>query len=271
MEIRKLLGCLLTLFCSAAYTSEPLPAWQGLAFEQHTLWATAQSVISLDARPGAGDNWQLTVSSSVARSSEEIILSFSADTGRAARRTRLSRGKDQRVKTYVYGEDAIVRERREPTGQRELPQSEWPLSSEREINYPGDPNQPPVTTSYALTVLADRFRQSGESSAQYVVHTDLNFYRVTLSRGESKVIDVDYTLQGDGQVSGKRRADCILVRAVPEGPQEDKADFSLLGLGGEISLYYDKESGLLLQLRGVAPRLGKTSIDLTAATLRDTP
>ena len=104
-----------------------------------------------------------------------------------------------------------------------------------------------------------------------MVHTDLNFYRITLSRGESKVIDVDYTLQGDGQVRGKRRADCILVRAEPEGPQEDKADFSLLGLGGEISLYYDTESGLLLQLRGVAPRLGKTSIDLTAATLRDTP
>lgn len=271
MEIRKLLGCLLAVFCSVAHTSPSLPAWQGLAFEQQTLWATAQSAISLDAVPGHADTWQLTVSSSVARSSEEVILTFKADSGRAVRRTRLSRGKDQRVKTYDYGAQTILRERRDPAGRPELPMSDWRLKSRRELPYPGDPEQPPVTADYALIVLADRFRQSDQSSAQYLVHTDLNFYRVTLSRGESNVLDVDYTLQGGGQVSGRRNTDRILVRAEPEGPQEDEEDFSLLGLTGEINLFYDPESGLLLRIRGVAPRIGKTSINLTAATLRETP
>ena len=42
-------------------------------------------------------------------------------------------------------------------------------------------------------------------------------------------------LQGQGRVDGKRRAEVVILRAQPEGVAEDKADFSLLGLSGEIS------------------------------------
>jgi hypothetical protein len=165
----------------------------------------------------------------------------------------------------------VVRERREPDGSPNLPQSDWRLKSRREIPYPGDPEQPPVTVAYALTVLADRFRQSDSKSAEYIVHTDLNFYRVTLSRGKNTVVDVDYELKGEGRISGEREAEVVVVSAKPEGQQQDKPDFSLLGLGGTIRLHYDAGSGLLLRLQGRAPRIGKTSIELTAATLRETP
>jgi hypothetical protein len=270
MVIKKVLGCLLSVFCSLAHASPQLPAWQGLAFEQRTLWATAQSVISVDPLSGDEGLWQLTASSSVVRNSEEVIVRFRADSGRVVQRTRLSRGRDQRVKAYEYGDRSIIRERREPAGSPEQPQSEWQLKSRRELPYPGDPDRPPVTSSYALTVLADRFRLSGAPSAEYLVHTDLNFYRVTLSRGETAVVEVDYRLKGEGRVSGEREAQIIKVRAVPEGPQEDEADFSLLGLSGDISLFYDAGSGLLLKLQGQAPRIGQTSIELTAATLHAT-
>ena len=270
MGIRKLFGCLLSVFCSLSHASPQLPAWQGLAFEQRTLWATAQSVNSVDALPGDGGLWQLTATSSVVRNSEEVIVRFKADSGRAVQRTRLSRGRDQRVKAYDYGDRSIIRERRDPAGKPDLPQSDWQLTSRRELPYPGDPERPPVTTAYALIVLADRFRLSDAPTAEYLVHTDLNFYRVSLSRGESAVVDVDYQLKGEGRISGARPAQVILVSAAPEGAQEDEADFSLLGLSGDISLFYDAESGLLLKLQGQAPRIGKTSIKLTAATLQAT-
>jgi len=259
------------LFCSAGNTLPQLPAWQGLAYEQRTLWATAQSVISVDEVPGEDGIWALTASSSVARNSEEVIVSFKAGSGRALKRTRLSRGRDQRVKIYSYGERTVVRERRDPDGSPDLPQSDWQVKSRREIPYPGDPEQPPVTVAYALTVLADRFRQSDEESVEYVVHTDLNFYRVTLSRGGTAVVDVNYELKGEGRISGEREAEVIVVSATPAGQQEDEPDFSLLGLGGPIRLHYDTGSGLLLRLQGRAPRIGNTSIELTAATLREAP
>ena len=271
MEIKKYLGCMLALCCSLAQASPQLPVWQGLAFEQRTLWATAQSVISVDEVPDQAGVWSLTASSSVARNSEEVIVNFRADSGRVIDRKRLSRGRDQRVKIFQYGERSVVRERRDPAGKPELPQSEWQLKSHREIPYPGNPDQPPITASYALVVLADRFRQSTDTSAQYVVLTDLNFYRVTLSRGDSTEVKVDYQLEGKGRIRGERKADVIQITAEPEGTPEDKPDFSLLGLSGEVSLLFDQESGLLLQLQGRAPRIGKTSISLTAATLHDTP
>jgi hypothetical protein len=269
MKINNIMGCLFALLSSVAMGSPELPVWQGLAFEQRTLWATARSAISIDAVPEQEDIWTLTATSSVARNSEEVIVTLQADSGRVVDRKRLSRGRDQRVKTYEYGEASVVRERREPADGTGLPQSEWNLTSRREIPYPGDPGQPPITAAYALVVLADRFRQSGAPTAQYRVLTDLNFYRVSLSRGADTAVEVDYELKGRGRIRGERQAEVILVRAEPDGPQEDKPDFSLLGLSGEISLLFEAGSGLLLELRGRAPRIGNTSISLTAATLHD--
>ena len=50
-----------------------------------------------------------------------------------------------------------------------------------------------------------------------------------------------------------------------------KDDFSLLGLQGEIILLFDRNSGLPLQIRGEAPRIGSTEINLKSATLRAAP
>jgi hypothetical protein len=60
----------------------------------------------------------------------------------------------------------------------------------------------------------------------------------------------------------------VALQVNPEGELSDKADFSLLGLQDEIILFFDKNSGLPLQVRGVAPRIGATEIDLKSVTLR---
>jgi hypothetical protein len=101
------------------------------------------------------------------------------------------------------------------------------------------------------------------------VHTDHNFYLVILSRGEAREIEVNYQLNGQERVTGTQRAQQVRLQVSPLGPEEDKADFSLLGLSGDISLLLASDSGLPLQLRGVAPRIGETSIQLKTASLRE--
>ena len=50
---------------------------------------------------------------------------------------------------------------------------------------------------------------------------------------------------------------------------EKKNDFRLLGLNGEIILFFDRVTGLPLQIRGQAPRIGATEINLKSVTLRE--
>jgi hypothetical protein len=56
----------------------------------------------------------------------------------------------------------------------------------------------------------------------------------------------------------------------PINPLADKPDFMLLGLSDDISILYDSNNHLPLQLRGRAPKIGRTHIDLKAAVLRQT-
>ena len=61
----------------------------------------------------------------------------------------------------------------------------------------------------------------------------------------------------------------LLAVSSPLGEQVDKPDFSLLGLQGEIILFFDKDSGVLLQVRGTAPRIGETEVNLKTVTMRE--
>jgi hypothetical protein len=63
----------------------------------------------------------------------------------------------------------------------------------------------------------------------------------------------------------------VRLEAEPLQPLPDKPDFSLLGLSGEINIAFDSLSGIPLQLRGKAPRIGTTEINLVAATGRHPP
>jgi hypothetical protein len=102
------------------------------------------------------------------------------------------------------------------------------------------------------------------------INTEFNFYLVKLSRGDSPAIKVKYQLSGSGQtVSGSRETRAVKL-AISPLTEPDKPDFSLLGLHGEITILFDREQTLPLQLRGTAPRLGSAEINLTAATLRKT-
>ena len=246
-----------------------LPPWQTLEFEQKALWATAKSRIELVAAPQHPGQWLLSANSSVVSNSEEVHLRLLATSGQLVSRSRLSRGKNQRLKTYDYRPQYILRERRAPGPDPGQAAALWPLQSTKEVAYPDDLGAKVLTDAYALLLLAQRFGDTQTNSHQVAVHTDLNFYQVSLSRGQDTAIEVNYQLAGQGQVDGTRKARVIKLKVTALGQARDKADFRLLGLNGDIELLFDIESGLLLQLRGTAPRIGSSRISLKSATLRE--
>ena len=267
------LGYLLLGISLHATATEPasvtLPDWKVLQLEQKAFWATARSRIEVKE---AGDHegaWTLAATSSVVGNSEEVEVTLEPGSGQVITRSRLSRGKDQRLKTFDYGPDFILRERRNHDKKSKKPPAEWPISSTHKIPYPEPRQNLAVTDDYTLLLLADRLQASSSTSKQVVVHTEFNFYSVRMTVGNGIPVMADYQVTGGEQVKGMRDTRAVVLLASPLGEQVDKPDFSLLGLQGEIILFFDKDSGLLLQVRGTAPRIGETEVNLKTVTMRE--
>ena len=250
-------------------TQSPLlPDWQILEFEHRAFFATAKSSLEIMAAPGRPGQWALSANSSVLDNSEEVFLLFSPTDGQALYRTRLSRGQNQRFKTFDYGENGVRRERRDPGQNAATTPEEWKISSIKEIAYPPLTNNKAVTDAYALVLLASQLLEEPGQSLDVVVHTEFNFYTVKMTSSSGISINVDYEIDGVGKITGKRNTNAIKLKISPLGKPLEEPDFSLLGLHGYIIMFFDKESGVLLQLLGQAPRIGKTEINLKKVVLR---
>jgi hypothetical protein len=138
------------------------------------------------------------------------------------------------------------------------------------VSYPTAASDAVVTEPYLLVLLAQRLQAQGpDKSMEVIVHTDLNFFSVRLTSGNGIPVNVDYAVTGQGVVSGSRETSAVALQVAPKGALAEDPDFSLLGLQGEIILFFDRSSGLPLQIRGVAPRIGPTAINLKSVTLRE--
>jgi hypothetical protein len=260
-------------FSQAAEQELPeLPNWQVLEYEEKAFWATAYSRLEVIPLPGDPLLWELKAESSVVNNSENLQESFDPVTGETRSRQRHSKGKEQRVKTYQYETDFILRERRNPGTDGKSAPEEWPLSYSGHINYPVKADDRVVTSTYMLILLAHRLQAQGPGqSLEVLVHTDLNFFRVRLTSGKGIPIDVDYEVTGQDSIRGKRDTMAVALHVSPEGTLAEDNDFSLLGLKPEIILFFDSKTGLPVQIRGEAPRIGATAINLKAVTMRDMP
>lgn len=265
-----LLGALLTSGIAHAADPAPggLPDWQVLEFEQKAFWATAKSRVEIIEEPDIEQRWRLTATSSVVGNSEDVTLSLSAENGQAIKRSRLSRGKDQRFKTFDYQPEYVVRERHNPGPDPATPPEQWAMSSSKEIPYPESVKGTVITDTYALLLLAQQLQGQPGASTEVVVHTDFNFYQVQMNAGKGITIPVDYQVSGGEAVTGTRDTRAVKLQISPVEPLQEKPDFSLLGLHGYIILLFDQETGQLLQLRGTAPRIGPTEINLKSMTPR---
>ena len=256
----------------ATQAAPGLPPWQVMEFEQKAFWATAKSRVEVAEKPGTDkQQWNLSATSSVVGNSEDVVVTLSASTGQVIQRSRLSSGKDKRFKTFNYQADHVVRNRRNPGPDPATPPLQWSISSSKKIDYPQSVEGAVITDAYALLLLAQRLLSSPEQVAKVVVHTDFNFYQVHMTSGKGITIPVDYQVTGGQAVSGMRETRAVKLQISPVEPLAEKPDFSLLGLHGYIILLFDQETEQLLQLRGTAPRIGPTEINLKSITPRIPP
>ena len=246
------------------------PVWQELVFERRSMWATARSRLSLGKgeQDPFGPILLLRLEGSLGSNTERETQLLATGSYSLLQRDRLTRGKNQRLKQYRYGADQVERIRREPGASEQQTPEQWPVSSRRALSFPGPGSGGVITSAQALLALAGAVIEEREQPLAVYVHTDVNFYRVRLVADGEETLDVNYTLAGGSQqVRGKRAAVVVRLETEPAGTPEDPPDLTLIGLGGEISIVLDKQTRLPLQVRGSAPRLGKTSIDLVAAEL----
>lgn len=289
LRLRSPLPWLLLCLLSGQVSAIELPAWEQLVFEQKSFWATARGVLTLseftDARGArdldsakaavASDRPQylsLEVNNYVASKSEQITLTLDAESGAARFRWRLSRGRDSRVKIHEYSDTGIARERREPPSDDPgISPADWPPTHEMQIALPPQANGRHIVATHALLVLLPTLMADPTRADDYIVHTDLNFFRLQASLSNKTAV-VDTTLTVNGEVSRKERRCRVLtlqLEPVPGNPEQP--DIMLMGMSGKIHVFIDSDSGLPLRLRGDAPRIGRAELNLIEASTRVAP
>lgn len=269
-KFRLIVGTLLLLFGAAGAAAEPTndQPWSELRFEAKSIWATALTKLTLATQESAefGQVQRLLLEGSVAKSSERDVFLLAPKTGTVLDRERFTRGKNQRIKQYAYSEKTITRTRREPGTDGTLPQQQWPISSEKTLQRPSLQECPVLTAIPALLMLAQTVPSAPNQTLTTCVHSDNNFYRVQMNKNGEETLKVNYRLAGT-KVGGKKTADVITVKVERVGAPHGPVEFSLLGLSSPVVILVGKEARLPLQVRGKAPRIGDTQINLIAATL----
>ncbi|MHA7817808.1 MAG: hypothetical protein ACX93N_15125 [Pseudohaliea sp.] len=285
----RLLPALLCLLAAALAPAAPafeLPPWQQLVFEQRNFWATARGEVNL--KKGVAPLFpesendpfvRLEIQNTVGSSIESIVVDLAPADGASLARWRLSRGRDQRLKTHRYLADSILRERREPAnggtagdGPAAFGAGDggWVSSGLTRIDLPAAAEGRTIITPHALFLLLPEFLDDPGRAGGYLVHTDLNFYRLVASPGSGETIEADFRLD-EGRVEGRRGTRVLRVRAEPLAGNPEGQDFELMGLSGDIVFLIDRVTGLPLRIRGEAPRIGGAELNLVEAHSRPAP
>jgi len=279
-----LLACLL----SGPAQAMQMPPWQQLVFEQKSFWATARGVLTLseftDAR-GARDldsaqateaerssgYLSLEVNNYVASNSEQITLTLDAATGEARFRWRLSRGRDSRVKIHEYHDSLIARERREPpAGDDSVSPADWPATHEMNMPLPPQAAGRHIVATHGLLVLLPTLLEDTSRADDYLVHTDLNFFRLEADLSDT-IVTIGNTLTVDGERRRQdRRCQVLTLRMEPLPGNPEEPDVMLMGMSGKIHVFIDMATGLPLRLRGDAPHIGSAELNLIEASTRNT-
>lgn len=259
----------LILAGGAAWAELPAPDWQALVFEKRSFWGIARAEVGIRAGAQCDDEgWRLIVDSSLPGMRETVDLTMSCEAGNLRQRNRVSQGGEQRLKIWRYDGHAITRDRHEPPSDPELADRsprDWPLSSRLSITLPDAAKNGTVISPSALfALLGDLVDQPGRGDL--IVNTDLNFYRLEISRRDQELDLGEELAWGDQRLRGRRSVYRLRLHAepLPGNPEDD--DFSFMGLSGDIEIDVDRDTGLPLRISGRAPRIGDTVLRLMVAS-----
>lgn len=200
-----------------------------------------------------------------------ISLWFDPD-GSAFQRTQTDTGSKQRVKTYRILQNGFYsREVKPKENEQALPPNKWTQLGHGAKTFKKLPSAGSVITEptalYYL-VSASSLNKPGDKFQEYIF-TKHGIYQLNLHAVDYKKIEVYYA----SREGGKKRSISddeyntlhIRMNAVPIDPSE-KDDFDFLGMKGDIDLYIDPDTRVLVQISGKADVVGYTDIMLQEVT-----
>ena len=195
--------------------------------------------------------------------------------GTAFQRTQTDTGKKHRVKTYRILKNGFYSRQAKPReNEKALPPSKWTDIGEgnNEFNMlapPGTIIAEPTALYYLVS--ASPLNKPGDTFEQYIF-TKHGIYRLDLRAVDYQNIEVNFETNQSGNKSTVYNDEFktlhISVNPVAIDPAA-KGDFDLLGLKGEIDLYLDPETRVLVQISGAIDIVGYTDIKLKAVSFQD--
>lgn len=218
---------------------------------------------------------------------ERVSLWVEPAAGSLLQRCRVAYGRnDRRAKCYRYQDELVFRERREedspgsPEGSAAewlssepasdfVPQ--WPVSSQQKLRLPSriapDAGLVSPLVLFPLASVAP-FDRVGDKTAVYV-HTDQDFYRVSMRFAGHEATRVDYEqLAPSGarrQIDGSRKV--MVIDIEPTALTNPDEEFELLGLTPPLQLLLDPHTRVPLEIRGRTSWVGRGQVQLKRVQL----
>ena len=221
--------------------------------------------------PRMDPSYRIDLDTKILRRKSFISLWFDPN-GSAFQRTQTDTGSKQRVKTYrilnngYYSLQAKPKEHE--TG---LPPNKWTDRGEGERTFNKLPSADAVIaepTALYYLVSASNLDKPGDKFQKYIF-TKYGIYQLNLHAVDYQNIEVNFkSRKGDKTRSiseDEYKTLHIRMNAIPIDPTE-KDDFDFLGMKGDIDLYIDPETRVLVQISGVADIAGYTDIQLQEVT-----
>ena len=286
-----LLPALLAAGTAAASHDPGRVAWSRLELEATKFFLTARSEVELAVRPSAqaraellapaqgqglaprgAESGLLDIRTRVLSRTSKVRFWFDPADARALQRSSHDVSKKKlRHRTYRYTRGGVFSHTLRPAnGEADRPYADWSRVDDRLVVVPPAPG-PALTEAAGLLYLvpAGDFNAPGDRQRLRV-----------FSRGQAREVDVavigrermkvDYVeVSGAGErdVGGQVEALRITVRP-RTAAGEDKGDFKLLGLQGDIDLYIEPRTRVPLLVSGKIEIAGTVRLRLRRAVLR---
>ena len=216
--------------------------------------------------PQMDPTYRIDVDSTILGRNSLINLWFDPN-GNAFQRTQTDTGSKQRVKTYrILTNGYYSRETRPQKNETALPPNKWTKVGEGDKTFNKLPPKDAIIaepTSLYYLVSASTLNKPGDKFQLYIF-TKHGIFQLNLQAIDYQEIDSDYTLHQNGHkqsTQGKFKTLHIRMNATPLDPAEG-GNFDFLGLKGDIHLYMEPQSRVLLQISGEADIIGHTDIKL---------
>jgi hypothetical protein len=278
---------------SLAQDSEFDPArvkWKSLSYKTHVLFfgmnievqmnqislATSKAAL-LEPKSGQGTmpqtdpTYRLDLDTKILGRNSAISLWFDPD-GSAFQRTQTDTGKKHRVKTYRILENGYYSLQAKPReDEKELAPNMWTDRGEGENKFNKLPPAGTIIsepTALYYLASASPLNKPGDKFEQYIF-TKHGIYQLYFRAVDYQNLEVQFEINHSGEsetvYDDEYKTLHVKMHGVPiDASAED--DFDLLGLKGEIDLYLDPKTRVLVQISGSLDIIGYTDIKLKAVT-----